>query len=282
VRAIVEVRFGPLAGKKAVIEPGGRLRVGRTERADLVVAHDRQMSAVHFELAWDGARCILRDPGSLSGTSLGGEPVRPGGADHEVPHGTWIKAGETVVMVYHEEKTPPRMGADVAMTAVKQRAVEQLSAEVDALYAVLDASRGPRVRELMRESVEEYRSLYEGIEAESLAGVAPYLVRLPPGARLLSRLVRDGWGQRWGIYLTHRGSFKEVRRHLRRFLMVENEATGKRMYFRYYDPVVLRGFLPTCGLRQREDFYREVTCFVAEGDHGEVIRLPREGAVCQS
>ena len=55
------------------------------------------------------------------------------------------------------------------------------------LYAVLDAARDDRVLTVVRESVEEYRSLYEGIEGEALAHVAPYLVSPPKGSRLLRR-----------------------------------------------------------------------------------------------
>src|SRR5262245_30449354 len=102
--AIVEIRFGRLQGKKAIIAPGGRLKVGRTDWADLVVAHDVQMSKEHFELAWDGSRCWLKDLGSAKGTRLGGELVKEG----EVEHGGWIRAGQTDFLVHVEGRTPPR------------------------------------------------------------------------------------------------------------------------------------------------------------------------------
>src|SRR5688572_33373900 len=94
-RLIVEVRYGKLAGTKAVVDPGSALRVGRTELADLVVSHDAQMSGTHFELAWDGARCALRDLGSHSGTRLGGGAV----AEGVVTHGGWTQAGEPDLLV---------------------------------------------------------------------------------------------------------------------------------------------------------------------------------------
>jgi hypothetical protein len=273
-RAIVEVRFGPLQGRKVVLDAGERLSVGRTERAALSFPHDRRLSAVHFELAWDGERCHVQDLGSLGGTFIDGQPLGAG----SVGHGGWVKGGDTVLMVYSEAKTPPRPGADVAWTGAKQRALDALSAEADPLFAVLDSARRPRVPELLRESAEEYRSLYDGLQAESLASVAPYLVRLPRGTRLLPRLVREGWGHRFGIYLTHPGSLAEVRAHLRRFLMVENEVTRRRLYFRYYDPAVLRLFLPTCSALQREDFFRQISSFSAESRGGDVLRFTQSGA----
>ena len=67
-RLIVEVRYGKLAGTKKAVEAGRALKVGRTELADLVVQHDGSMSGTHFELQWDGARCLLRDLTSQGGT----------------------------------------------------------------------------------------------------------------------------------------------------------------------------------------------------------------------
>lgn len=269
MRAIVEIRFGRLQGRKVVLEPGKTLCVGRAERAELVVPHDGQMSAVHCEIAWDGARCWVRDLGSIKGTWLDGERVDAG----EVGHGGWIKAGATVAMVYFEEKTPPRRGSDVEMTAVKARALAALAAEEEPLFAVLDAARSERILEVLRESVEQYRSLYEGVQAEGFAEVAPYLVGLPKGSRLLERLVREGWGKRWGIYLTCKRPFKEVRTHLRRFLMVENEETGEPMYFRFYDPAALRVLLPSCTALQRAAFFEEISAFVAEDKRGDARRF---------
>lgn len=266
-RAIVEIRFGRLQGRKAVLDPGGTLRLGRAAPAELVVPDDAQMSPEHCEIAWDGARCRVRDLGSAKGTWVDGERVDAG----EIGHGGWIKAGETVAMVYFEERTPPRRGADVEMTPVKARALAALAAEEEPLFAVLDAARSERILEVLRESVEEYRSLYEGIQGDSLEEVAPYLVGLPKGSRLLERLVREGWGKRWGIYLTSRRPFKEVRTHLRRFLMVQNEETGEPMYFRFYDPGVLRVFLPVCTGRQRAEIFGEIAAFIVE-DEGAGVR----------
>jgi Domain of unknown function (DUF4123) len=102
---------------------------------------------------------------------------------------------------------------------------------------------------------------------------APYLVRLPKGARLLKQLVLEGWGKGWGIYLTCQRPFDEVRTHLRRFLMVMNDQTEERMFFRFYDPQALRLFLPTCAPRQKAQFFGEIGAFLAENKDGEVLRF---------
>lgn len=274
-RAIVEVRWAAVPVSRAAIEPGGALRIGRTERADLVVAADRAMSAVHCEVRWDGERCRVVDLGSQEGTWLNGERVEEG----VVENGGWIRVGNTVFCVYLEAATPPRRESGLKgggldrLTPLQEDVLTALQAEPEPLFAVLDASRGLRVLEVLRESVEEYRSLYEGIQGEALALQAPYLVRLPRGSRLLEQLVLEGWGRGWGIYLTCREPFKEVRTHLRRFLMVMNDRTGERMYFRFYDPQALRLFLPTSSTRQRAQLFGEIRALLVEGKDGELVRF---------
>ena len=269
VRAIVEIRWGPLRGHKVVLSPGEQLRVGRTERADLVVPHDRQMAGLHFELSWDGAACALRSLTQAAPLALDGEPVAGG----TVSNGSWIKAGETIFHVYLEEHTPPRRGAGAEPSPDKDRALALLESLPLPLFAVLDAARDDRILEILRESAEPHRSLYEGIRGEALSEVAPYLASTPPGSSLLRRLVLEGWGRRWGIYLTSARPFKEVRTHLRRFLMVLNDADEKRLYFRYYDPATLRAFIPACSGRQAAELFGPIGAFVAEGESGGALRF---------
>jgi hypothetical protein len=281
-RAIVEVRWGPLAQRKAILDPGATLCVGRSNLADLALPHDEQMSAQHLALNWNGERCQVRDLDSAKGTWLGGERVHEG----EVENGGWIQAGKTHLMVYFEARTPDRDDEEGEAFAVeKAAALDVLARERDAgedggrsgrLFAVVDASRGDRPLRLLREAVDEHRSLYEGGKGEALEKYAPYLVALRPDSGLLERLVREGWGARWGIFLTCASPFKDVRRHLRRFLIVEDDVTAEKYYFRFYDPRTLRIFLPAWTPRQRADFFGEIACFFAEGERSELRRFTRE------
>jgi hypothetical protein len=285
-RVIVAVKWGPSAGRKAVVSPGGVLRVGRGALADLVIPGDLQMSPVHLELAWDGEKCSFRDLQSARGTLRNGDP---GATSGEIKHGDWLKAGETVLTVHLEGATPPAPAPmdddddDVddedqrerealrAHAALAEAALPELASAATApLFAVLDGARAPRILELLRESVEEHHSLYDGIEGETMAHVAPYLVRLTPGGRLFQALVREGWGRRWGIYLTSAQSFASVRRHLRRYLMVERQDRQERMYFRFYDPAVLRVFLPTTTVLQRAELFAGVSEIIFESERGVV------------
>jgi hypothetical protein len=287
-RLIVEIRSGSSKGEKVTLSAGEALRVGRSPRADLALPKDTEMSALHFALEWDGAACRLRDLESASGTELHGRRVEV----TTVKNGGWIRAGSTDFMVYVEGATPPRRRPPdrPELAAKKERAIEALRAAEAPLYAVFDTAQDRRILTLLRESVEEHRSLYEGTQGDALADVAPYIVRLSPspspspfsGGRLLEGLVREGWGKSWGIYFTSRRPFKEIRRHLRRFLIVMDDETRERLYFRFYDPRVLREFLPTCTELQLTELYGEplggIERFFTEGEDNEVLMFARPGA----
>lgn len=141
------------------------------------------------------------------------------------------------------------------------------------IHMVLDAARTPRILTVLREAVEEHRSLYEGTAGEALDDVAPYLVRLEAGSRLLGQLLSEGWGRRWGVYLVGDVRERDLRRHLRRFLLVEEEDTRERLYFRYYDPAALLSVWATCSRRQRDDLLGPLSAYLIEGPRGEVLRL---------
>lgn len=276
-RAILQVLWGREAGRKVVVDPGGSVRVGRLPPSDLTVPLDTAMSAEHFSLTWDGARGVLRDLGSASGTLLCGKAV----AEGAVAHASSIHAGNTVFLLCAEGAVPPqrrRAPAEIATRKEKEEARAALRAVDAPLFAVLDAARDLRILELLRQSPEEHHSLYDGARGDALADVAPYLVPLPAGGALRDQLVDEGWGQSWGVFLTSHAAFADVRRSLRRVLMVEIERAGQRdarAYFRFYDPRVLRTFWPASTLRQRSELLIELEAFIVEGERGEVLRFTR-------
>jgi hypothetical protein len=274
-RLLVEIRGGPLALRRAVVAPGSALRVGRTSLADLVVPHDEQMSQVHCEIRWDGARCEVRDAGSATGTQLGGQRIDVA----EARSGSWIRAGATDLLVYFEHVAPPGAprGPYGALREIASRGQ---------LFALLDAARSDRALSILQTSADEYASLYEGLQSETLADEAPYLVRLDAESRLLPRLLDEGWGESWGIYVEAPSSLRELRGHLRRLLYVMNEQDGQPMYFRFYDPRVLRAFLPIATPRQVEEIFGPIERFLVEAeDPGAALRFERgpsaSGVACE-
>ncbi|WP_158502295.1 DUF4123 domain-containing protein [Vitiosangium sp. GDMCC 1.1324] len=158
---------------------------------------------------------------------------------------------------------------------MRRELLELLRAQRAPLFAVLDAARSGRVLKLLQGTQDKYQSLYEGPEAEKLSRVAPYLLAVSKDSMTLERLVNDGWGQSWGVYLSCRLPFTDVRRHLRRFLLVESEETREQLYFRFYDPRVLRAFLPGCSPQQWREFFGETECFWMESKEGGISTFPR-------
>lgn len=272
--AILQVRYGPMACSKAVIAPGQVLRVGRGEAVNLAVPHDKDMAEVHFELSWSGSRAWLKDLGSSTGTLLEGQKIEQG----EVFNGSWIRASLTDFSVYFERTTPPRKFEEPSLSPMwlpqKTWALQMLHEQEANLYAIMDAARSGRILELLRESVEEYRSLYEGMEGDFLEDVAPYLVKLPKGSLLLEALVQEGWGDGWGIYLTSSQPFLDIRRHLRKFLMVETEGTRGRRYFRFYDPRVIRLLWPELSPDECRNFLGPIECLIFENSYQAPVCQP--------
>ena len=274
-RLILQVRWGPMAFRKVLLTPGQVLQVGRAQAMGLSLQHDIEMSNAHFELAWNGTECHLRDLKSSSGTLLGGEPIQEAVAQS----GDWVRAGSTDFSIYVEGELPPEVGAAPAApgpTDPKDMASSVLSAQEN-LFAVLDAAQSSRVLDLLHRSAEEYQSLYLGTQGDALADVAPYLVRLPRSSSLLGALIAEGWDKHWGVYLTCDKPYLELRRHFRKFLMVHAEDFENRMYFRFYDPRVLQSFLPTCTPEQSQQFFGPISQFFFPSNPTlEVVSVARE------
>lgn len=132
-------------------------------------------------------------------------------------------------------------------------------------HAILDAARSEQIIPLLSQWQFDYVSLYEGYSAQSLAAYAPYLVTLANKGEHLRQLLQAGWGDSWGIYLSSTEPTDIVRRHLRHFLMILDEQE-QEVYFRFYDPRVLRRFLPSCATEEVSSFFGPIRRFYLEGD----------------
>ena len=292
----LEVVFGPSEGKKATAQSGQTLVVGRLDQAQLKIPNDPWLSATHFSVECTDGAFVLRDLQSNQGTKVEGVKV----LETEIFDGDEIRAGDSRFRVRIDggkkrlgPPTPvgqapaapavkPAVAAAVAAVAataaatavtmgalppgdnVKERVLNFLRGLKDPLYAIMDGARNGHIPFIMLDSGEECQSLYEGEQGQQLGRVAPYLTRVPPRSKLLEVLISLGWGESWGVFLTCHQPLAEVRKHFRHFLMVEMEG-GKQGYFRFYDPRVLRTYLPTCTAAETKEFYGPVQAFFMEG-----------------
>jgi len=139
-----------------------------------------------------------------------------------------------------------------------------------AVYAVLDGARDNRIYRAVYDSRLEYECLFAGELSHDLTLAAPYLVRLDVRSPFTRWLVEEGWGRSFGIFAWTRADTEALRRHFRRLLQIKDES-GKKLYFRYYDPRVLRIYLPTCTAAELREVLGPVGRLLAEGPEGQVI-----------
>lgn len=155
--------------------------------------------------------------------------------------------------------------------------------EDECAYAILDGARDPAIFPLVTGARWPQRCLYLGRLAPPLARAAPYLVQLAPSQAATRQLLGRAWGESWGVFLRTAAPMDALHRHLRRFLRVQDEL-GRRMVFRYYDPRILRVYLPTCTVTELEYVFGPVESYVVEGETAERILEFRlsDGALAQS
>jgi len=263
MRIILEFCSETLLDKRITLDPGQTLRVGRRPEADVSCLDDPNMSGLHFLVACDAAGCRVEDLKSRNGTFVNGVRVN----SVALKAGDTIRAGNTICRVHVENSIvqgpgEARTSQDVLVAAFRERC--------QPLYGLLDAARDPMIPALLFNSAVRYQSLYEGAQGEELSLVAPYLVGLPPESPLLEPLVRLGWGKSWGVFFTCERPFDEVRTHLRQFLMARHP-DGKQVYFRFYDPRVMRVFIPTCTPQECDEFFGPVKFYILEDDNPGIL-----------
>ena len=138
------------------------------------------------------------------------------------------------------------------------------------VWAVLDCARDKRIYPAVLDCYLNKRCLYSADLPSELQLVAPYLIELDRDDRFTRYLINQGWGNSWGIFFRSEAGMERLRHHLREFLVVKDER-GKRLIFRYYDPRVLRVYLPTCFTRELQTVFGPIQNFLVEGEDPETL-----------
>jgi hypothetical protein len=145
------------------------------------------------------------------------------------------------------------------MNHLQQRLFTQPELNV---FAVLDGAAIPDLLPQLQHYQPEYTCLYRGQLDPELAAAVPYLIRLESGSALLDWL-DNGWGNHWGIFAAAKANLRAMRQHFRQLLKVELPE-GEIVHFRFYDPRVLRVFLPTCDEEEQQIMFGPITCYWVE------------------
>jgi len=132
------------------------------------------------------------------------------------------------------------------------------------LCTVLDCARDERIFRAVERTMLHKSCLYAGRIPWVLQRAAPHVVVLEPDDPLTRLLLVEGWGDSWGIYFRSDMPMMDVRRHLRTILRVQDEA-GRKLIFRWYDPRVLRAYLPTCRAPELRTVFGPIEAFYCEG-----------------
>ena len=141
-----------------------------------------------------------------------------------------------------------------------------------AAYAVLDGAANPALLDHLYGERPEFACLYRGELAPDIAECAPYLARLAPQTPFADWLTGQSFGLNWGIFALADCDLRLLCRHLRKLNLVFDPQTQRSLLFRYYDPRVLRVFLPTCDAAQLAEFFGPVQAYFAE-DNGQILRF---------
>ncbi len=137
--------------------------------------------------------------------------------------------------------------------------------KVSDIYTILDLAQDEAIYAKMVASDIESLCLYEGEQAIEFEDVAPYLIRLYKGKPFTEWLLDKGWGKNWGIFIQSPAGLEELACHFRCFLKVRDEE-GNPLMFRYYDPRVLRAYLPTCTEAELDYVFGPVERYYVEGE----------------
>jgi hypothetical protein len=123
---------------------------------------------------------------------------------------------------------------------------ELLAPDKGELFAVLDGARDDAVHAFTSAAGLPWVYLEDGVVEATYEVCAPRVIALGSWpSTALERLLTDGWGQSWGVFVRAKLGLGQLRGHLRSLSSVKLP-NGRVAQFRFYDPRVLRVYLPSC------------------------------------
>ncbi|HVE57384.1 MAG TPA: DUF4123 domain-containing protein [Pyrinomonadaceae bacterium] len=151
-----------------------------------------------------------------------------------------------------------------------QKLKNYLFLETTKLYCVLDGASVPDLPMRLYETNTPNYCLFRGELEPDVMYAAPYVAILLPGSSFSEWVLSESSGKHWGIFAHCRYSLKEMRRHCRALVNVYDEK-GDPLIFRYYDPRVLRKFLPTCTDDEIITLFGKIETLFAETEDGNTL-----------
>jgi len=140
------------------------------------------------------------------------------------------------------------------------------------LYGIADAARDDEVFRFLITGNVQYMSLFEGTMDVQSYSVSGFLVECKKESSLFQWMTAEAWGNNCCIFFTSKASFEDLFKHFQQFNRVYIEGDDV-VLFRYYDPRVLRTYLPTCTQSEIDLFFGQVESFFAENKEPEMLSV---------
>lgn len=159
--------------------------------------------------------------------------------------------------------------------------LERHRTAAEQVFAIVDSARDPYIaRAAFEQFALERWSLFPPNTAPHMSAVAPYLVPIPVEPKY--PYSRSGFLDLWaeslgtcaGIVLTTTMAARVLWEHLQGVFLAVDEH-GNELFFRYYDPRILRGFLSAVNVADAKLFFGPVKQIFVEGEE------PHEMCVCR-
>ena len=151
------------------------------------------------------------------------------------------------------------------------------SGKVPVVYAFLGGARDKQIEKTIRLGSLKSACLIDGKLSYEMTIAAPYMVRLEKDHPQTIEILKKGWGNSWGIFaITYPpATLINIRHNCKKIAMVQLP-DDKRAYFRYYEPRVMRPYLPTCTVEEANKVFGHISEYIMEGEEpGTIHRFKR-------
>ncbi len=145
------------------------------------------------------------------------------------------------------------------------------------LYGIVDSARNEEVFRYLIIGNVKYKSLFEGTMDVQSFGVSGFLVECKKESPLFQWMTTEAWGDSSCVFFTSKASFDDLFNHFQQFNRVYLE-DDKVVLFRFYDPRVLRTYLPSCNLEEIDAFFGDVAQFYLESEDPEIMNVIKKSA----
>ena len=146
---------------------------------------------------------------------------------------------------------------------------------------LMDAARDPEIVRLLTALSLPAQPLGDLLAVSGQAAHAPCLIELGQAGSSAERnessafveaFLNAGWGNNWGIFFASSSPLQDVFRHFSDFFPTTPD-DRRKVNLRFYDPRVLRAFLPTCEPQEIDTIFGPVASYLVEAERSDTLLM---------